>query len=129
MISAVSRDRPWYRVNVLDQAVVAERGQRVTVWVVEFNDGWIRAKDHPQAETAEERAERPADRCPAGTIWRRSIEFKAPHGTKLRCIVSSPHTERLTPVEYLTRGKHRVGRKLSESLFRVAGNYRLTRVD
>lgn len=118
-----------YRVHLVDEANVVPRGERVRVWWVQLNDGWVRAGEHPKAVVEVAASERGDESCPPGTIWIRNIELMLAEGTLLRCHSSEPSPERLEPIEYLRRGKLRVPRARREQLFRVAGNYRLTPVD
>lgn len=116
-----------YRVHLVDEATVVERGERVRVWFLPFNDGWIRAKDHPAANLEEARADRRDENCPPGTIWRRSIELLLPRNTPLLSRVTSPLVERLAPMEYLTKEKRGMRRHVEETWFAVVGNYRLVK--
>ncbi|NLE88562.1 MAG: hypothetical protein GX607_19460 [Myxococcales bacterium] len=117
-----------YRVHVSDEASVVARGERVRVWWVQLNDGWVRAAEHPEATIETASSERGDEGCPPGTIWIRHVELQLPAGTLLRCHLSQPSPERLEPIEYLRRGQLGVARARRETLFRVAGNYRLTPV-
>lgn len=116
---------PLYRVLVTDEATVVARGERVRVWYVRLRDGWVRAREHPEAQVDEVSSERRDERCPPGTIWQRSVELALPPGTILRCAVSSPREETLSAVDYLTRGRVTKSRSVSESYHRLVGNYRL----
>lgn len=116
-----------YRVHVVDEATVVPRGERLCVWWVRQGDGWVRAVQHPEADVEAAQSERGDASCPPGTIWIRNIELSLPESTLLRCHVSEPAPERLEPIEYLRRGKLGVGRAIRETLFEVAGNYRLKR--
>jgi hypothetical protein len=117
-----------YRVHVADEATVVSRGERVRIWWIRLNDGWVRAAEHPNAQV-EALSEGDSDVCPPGTIWVRRIELVLPAHTLLRCHLSEPAPERLEPIEYLRRGRLGVARNRRETYFRVEGNYRLVRAD
>lgn len=110
---------------MIDEATVVERGERVRVWFLPYNDSWVRAKDHPQAGLEEVNSEERNPRCPPGTIWRREVELLLPAGTPLLSRVTTPLIEDLEPMEYLVRNKHTMRRHISETWFAVVGNYRL----
>lgn len=116
---------PGYRVHLTDEATVVARGERVLVWFVRLADGWVRAGEHPFAVKEEISSERGDARCPPGTIWQRRVELELPPGTVLRATVSSPLQEKLSPVEYLTRGRSTKLRRVAHVYHRVVGNYRL----
>lgn len=118
-----------YRVHVVDEANVVPHGERVRVWWVRLNDGWVRAAEHPDGDVEAASSERDDEPCPPGTIWTRSVELLLAEGTLLRCHTSEPAPERLQPIEYLQRGKLGVPRARRETLFRVVGNYRLLRTE
>lgn len=120
---------PTYRVHVVDEATVVARGQRLRVWFLGLNDGWVRAKDHPNAELEEAFAERRDASCPPGTIWRREIELVLPRGTPLLSRVSTPLVEALAPLDYLTKERRGMRRHVEETWFLVVGNYRLKKLD
>lgn len=121
----MSAEKPKYRVFLTDAATVVARGERVRVWFVRLGQGWVRAREHPEALVEELSSERGDDRCPPGTVWQRSVELVLPVGTVLRSTVSAPRRERLSTVDYLTRGKVAKGREVTETYYRVVGNYRL----
>lgn len=116
------------RVEVVEDATVVARGERVRSWFVRLNDGWVRAATHPLAVSDEASSEIGDDRCPPGTIWRRAIELELPQGTLLCAVETSPHVERRDPVEYLTREQLGMQRRTRRTHYRVAGNYRLVPV-
>lgn len=95
------------------------------VWFLPLSDGWVRAKDHPDAEMEEALAERRDSNCPPGTIWRREVELKLPAGTPLLSRVTTPLVEDLAPLDYLTKERRGVRRHVEETWFIVQGNYRL----
>lgn len=113
-----------YRVHVVDEASVVPHGERVRVWWVRLNDGWVRAAEHPDAEVESLSSEDDVS-CPPGIIWTRNVELMLARGTWLRCHISEPAPERLNPIEYLQRGKTGVARARRELWYRVAGTYRL----
>jgi hypothetical protein len=117
-----------YRVHVVDEATVVARGQRLRVWYLGLNDGWVRAQDHPGAELEEAFADRRDKSCPPGTIWRREIELVLPRGTPLLSRVTTPLVERLAPLEYLTKERRGMRRHVEETWFLVVGNYRLMKM-
>lgn len=109
-----------------DEATIVPRGERVRIWWVRLNDGWVRAHQHPRAEVELGAG----DRCPAGTIWQREVELELPRGTELRSVISEPApVERLPPLEYLRREIRRARRRRRVRAFRVVGNYRLARAE
>lgn len=114
-----------YRVHLVDEATVVARGQRLRVWFLGLNQGWVRAKDHPHAELEEAFAERRDKSCPPGTIWRREIELILPRGTPLLSRVTTPLVEALAPLDYLMKERRGVRRHVEETWFLVEGNYRL----
>jgi hypothetical protein len=114
-----------YRVHLVDEATVVARGERVRVWFLPLNDGWVRAKDHPDAEIEEAKAERRDKSCPPGTIWRREIELMLPRGCPLLSRVTSPLIEALGTMDYLTRERKGMRRHTEETWMTVVGNYRL----
>jgi hypothetical protein len=116
-----------YRVHLTDEATVVGRGQRIRVWLVRHNDGWIRAKDHPDASLEEARADQRDASCPPGTVWRRSIELTLPGGCLLVCRVSTPLIEELGALEYLMKERRGMRRRVDETYFIVSGNYKLTK--
>lgn len=115
------------RVHVEDDARIVERGERVRVWFLPFRDGWIRAKDHPDADLEWASSEAQDARCPPGVVWRRAIELSLPPGTHLLCRTTSPLVERMTPLDYLVRERRGVRRHVQEDWYRVTGNYRLSK--
>lgn len=119
---------PTYRVHLLDEATVVERGERVRVWFIPYGDAWIRAAEHPAATVELSSAERSGESCPPGTIWQRSVELILPAKTPLLSRITSPLTERLEPMEYLKRGRLGTRRHVNESWFQVVGNYRIARL-
>jgi hypothetical protein len=118
-------EHPKYRVHVIDEATVVDRGERVRVWFLPYNDSWVRAKDHPQAGLEEVNSEDRHPHCPPGTIWKREVEMLLPFGTPLLSRVTTPLIESLEPMEYLMRNKHTMRRHIEETWFVVVGNYRL----
>jgi hypothetical protein len=114
---------PTYHVCVTDEATVVDRGERLRVWFVRWNDGWVRAKDHPAAQVDLNGGES----SPAGVVWRRTVELELPAGALLRTHVTdpAPHGIGLSPIECLQRGKLGMGRRVKTTTFRVVGNYRL----
>lgn len=116
-------------MHVVDEASVVPRGERLRIWWVRRNDGWVRAAEHPGAQIESASAEGGDESCPPGTIWIRNVELLLPAQTLLRCHLSEPAPERLEPIEYLRRGKLGVARARRETFFRVVGNYRLERAD
>lgn len=117
-----------YRVHLVDEATVVARGQRLRVWFLGLNDGWVRAKDHPEAQLEEAFAERRDTSCPPGTIWRREIELILPRGTPLLSRVTTPLVEAFAPLDYLTKERRGVRRHVEETWFQVVGNYRLKKM-
>lgn len=109
----------------MDEATVVERGERVRVWFLHFNDGWVRAADHPDSDTEEARSEDHNTYCPPGTIWQRRVELKLAPGTLLLSRVTSPLIEKLDTLDYLTKERRGVRRHVEETWFEVVGNYRL----
>ncbi len=118
-----------YRVHLLDEATVVERGERVRVWFVPEGETWVRAADHTEAELDTASSERGGDSCPPGTIWQRSVELLLPAGTPVLSRTTTPKLEVLEPMEYLRRGKLGAGRHVQESWLCVLGNYRLGRLE
>jgi len=116
---------PSYHVHLVDEATVVARGERVRVWFLPIGDGWVRAKDHPGAQLEEARAERRDPSCPPGTIWQREIELLLPAGTPLLSRVTTPLIEDLAPLDYMTKDRRGMRRRVQESWFVVEGNYRL----
>ena len=114
-----------YRVFLRDEATVVARGERVSVWFVRQADGWVFAREHPDAQIEEVSSLRGDDSCPPGTIWQRGVELLLPTGTLLRHAVSRPKEEQLSTVDYLRRGRVVQGRAVRYSYHRVVGNYRL----
>ena len=115
-----------YRVHLLDEATVVERGERVRVWFVPEGDTWVRAADHPEAEVEKEFSER-GDSCPPGTIWQRSIELVLAPRTPLLCRVTRPLIEALQTVDYMTKERRTMRRHVEERWFVLTGNYQMTR--
>lgn len=101
-----------------------ERGERLRVWFVPYNDSWIRAKDHPDAEKEEAFSDRRDQRCPPGTIWKREIEVKLPPGTHLLSRVTTPLVEEMDAMDYLLKERRGMRRHVEEFWFQVVGNYR-----
>lgn len=124
----MNRPPATYRVHLVDEATVVERGERVRVWFLEWGDTWVRAKDHPAAELEEARADRRDQSCPPGTIWRRTIELVLPAGCSLFSRVTTPLVETFDTMTYLTKERHTMRRHVSETWFTVAGNYRLAKI-
>jgi hypothetical protein len=118
---AASESRPC-RVHLVDEASVVEHGERLRVWFVAQGEVFVKAAEHPNAELEAIDA---ADRVPPGVVWRRSIELLLPEGTLILSRVTLPRIERRDPLDYLTRGALGTHRSVSESYFRVLGNYRL----
>lgn len=118
-----------YRVHLVDEATVVARGERLRVWFLRLNDGWVRAKDHPDAELEEAFSERRDKACPPGTIWRREIELVLPRGTLLLSRVTTPLVEAYAPLDYLMKERHSVRRHVEETWFLVVGNYRLKKTE
>lgn len=118
-----------YRVRVTDEATVVERGERVRVWFLQLSDEWVRACDHPEADTEEARSETRDARCPPGTIWQRHVELKLTPGTLLLSRVTRPLIERLDTLEYLTKERRGTRRHVEEIWFEVVGNYRLKKAE
>lgn len=116
-----------YRVHLVDEATVVDRGERVRVWFLPLADGWVRAKDHPAAELDEARADRADATCPPGTLWKRHIELTLDEGCPVLSRVTTPLVEKLDPMAYLVKERRSVRRHVEETWFAVSGNYRLTR--
>lgn len=110
---------------LVDEAVVARRGEQVVVWFVRLGAGWVRAAEHPRAEVAEARADRQDEHCPPGTIWRRGITLELEPGTMLRKTMSRPQDRRMSPMEHLLSGSLEKRRELREAHFRVLAGGRL----
>lgn len=123
----VSPVAPAFRIVLLDEAVVAERGEQVVVWFVRLGSAWVRAAEHPRAETSEARADRQDESCPPGTIWRRTVTLELEVGTHLRRTLSRPHSKRMSPMEHLLSGSLEKRREVRETHFRVERGGRLER--
>jgi len=73
-------------IEVVDAEVIVPRGRRMTTWFVRYNDGWLRAVEHPNA-TVQQLQSGP------GTVWERRIEIPLPKGTRVCRVDSSPAGE------------------------------------
>lgn len=120
---------PRYRVHLSDEAIIVDRGERLRVWFARQGDAWVRAHEHPDAEVDVATGETGGESCPPGTVWIRHVEMVLDAGSVLLARVSEPEHERLEPLDYLRRGKLGMKRKVTETYFRVVGNYRLERLD
>lgn len=125
----VTQEVPNVRVVLVDEAVVAERGEQVVVWFVRLGSGWVRAAEHPHARVAEERADRQDEHCPPGTIWRRTVTLELERGCLLRKTTSRPLAKRMSPMEHLMSGSLEKRRELREIHFRVLPGGRIERVN
>lgn len=114
-----------YRVVLVDEARVVERGEELRVWYLPEETGLIRAFEHPQALVDETSEERPP---PPGVIWERSTELELVLHTVVICRNTRPWTERLGPLEYLERGRLHTLRHVVETQFLVVGNYRIEKL-
>jgi hypothetical protein len=86
-------------IEVFDAEVIAERGRKTTTWFVRYNDGWVRAAEHPNATVQK------LDAGP-GTVWERRIEIVLPKGTLVARVDSSPAAEApRDALAHLTRGR------------------------
>jgi len=129
ILGRLAASPPQYRVHLLDEATVVERGERVRVWFMLHGDSWVRAADHPGATVEMSSSERGDGNCPPGTVWQRSIDLVLPVETPLLSRTTSPRAEVLQPMEYLRRGKLGMNRSIQETWMRVVGNYRLARLE
>lgn len=116
-----------FRVHLVDEATVVERGERVRVWFLPLEDSWIRAATHPSAETNLHDSGERDPGCPPGTVWQRHVELLLPRRTPLLSRVTTPLVERLNPIQYLTKDRRGVRRHVEETWFEVVGNYRISR--
>jgi|GEM_PF-4158184 len=111
-----------FRVHLVDEASVVAHGEQLRVWFVQEGEEFVKAAQHPNTEPETVDA---GDNVPAGVVWRRNLEMVLPEGKLLLCRVTLPRIERRDPLDYLTRGALGTFRRVSESYFRVLGNYRL----
>ena len=127
-LRGVTQAVPIVRVVLVDEAVVAKRGEQVVVWFVRQGAGWVRAAEHPRALVSEARADRQDEHCPPGTIWRRTVTLELERGTLLRRNTSRPHEKRMSPMQHLLSGSLEKRRELREVHFCVLEGGRIERV-
>jgi hypothetical protein len=125
ILGSLEGEAPLYRVHLVDEATVVERGERLRVWFLPHNDTWIRAKDHPGAEQDEALSDRQDQHCPPGTIWKRQLELRLPPGTPLLSRVTTPLIEKMEALSYLMKERRGMRRHIEETWFVVVGNYRI----
>lgn len=111
-----------FRVHLVDEASVVAHGEQLRVWFVKEGEEFVKAAQHPNTEPETVEA---GDSVPAGVVWRRNLELVLPEGKLLLCRVTLPRIERRDPLDYLTRGALGTFRRVTESYYRVLGNYRL----
>lgn len=114
-----------FRASLIDEATIVERGERVKVWFLPCGETWIRAKDHPSAQSDEVSSDARTTRCPAGTVWQRTIEIALAPKTPLLCRITRPLIESLQTVDYMTKDRRAMRRHVEERWYLLVGNYRL----
>lgn len=85
------------QVELFESETIVARGRKKTSFLLRFNDTWISAGEHPNAQV---------ERLSAGpgTVWERRITVALPVGAAVCRVVSVPRPEpRRSALEYLTR--------------------------
>jgi hypothetical protein len=112
-----------YRISVVEDAVIVERGERRRKWFVRDGDEWLRVSDFPGAvlETGDD----DSDRCPRGVVWQRCYELSLARGTLLMTVSSFPRAGARSTFWYLNHGVGQAELVYQQRQYVVAGNYRL----
>ena len=87
--------RPRERVVLFDEELVGERGSVKIVWLVEHNDGFVRA-----SQSAGARSER-LDARP-GVVWRSRVEVELERGATVVRVETRPGATRGSTLDHLT---------------------------
>jgi hypothetical protein len=123
-----------YRVAVVEEARIVERGERRVKWFVRHQGSWLAVGEHPTVNVDTEAVGEPerdseetefSQRCPPGTVWQRHYELSLARGTPLMSVSTAPRVRRESTLWYLSHGLGRAEVVYQQRQFVVAGNYRL----
>lgn len=121
--AAHAEQAPRYRVSVVEEAVIVERGERRRKWFVRHQEEWLRVEDYPGAvlETLDDESAR----CPPGIVWQRSYEVVLSRGARLMAVSTFPRLRARSTLWYLNHGLATRELVYQQHQYTVAGNYRL----
>ena len=114
---------PGYRVSVVEQAVIVERGERRRKWFVRHEEDWVRVGDYPGAIL--EAVDDDSARCPPGIVWQRAFELVLPRRTRLMAVSTFPRVRARSTLWYLSHGVGSAELVYQQHQYIVTGNYRL----
>ena len=100
-------------VTLLEEEVVLRGGAGTVSWLVQHNDGWVRAPSHPSAEV--EMLDRGG-----GVVWRRRVTLALAPGTALTRVETRPDSRPKSALEHLTGGARGASRKTRRTSYTVS---------
>jgi hypothetical protein len=115
----VTESEPHELVVLVDEEFVGDRGSVKVVWLVEHNDGWVRASTREGAKSQR------LDTGP-GVVWRSRIELVLVRGAKVERVETRPNARRGTTLDHLTGGGKAKRPGVVRSRFVVGSGGRLT---
>ena len=84
----------------------------MVTWLVQHNDGWVRARSHPAARSE------PLERG-SRVVWRTRVTLSLPRGTGLERVESRPAPNQRTALDYLTGSARGASRRTTRRSYVV----------
>ena len=103
---------PSERVELVEEESVAPGGAVMVTWLVQYNDGWVRARSHPAAQSE------PLERG-SRVVWRTRVTLSLPRGTALERVESRPAPNERTALDYLTGSARGASRRTTRRSYVV----------
>ena len=122
MTTEPAAPRPLETVALIEEEVVHAGGPGVVTWLVQHNDGWVRAGSHPAASS--ERLDRGS-----GVVWRTRITLQLARGTALQRLEIRPDKRPKTALQHLESGSRGAPRAKRVRNYTVAARGELTLVE
>ena len=103
---------PSERVELVEEESVAPGGAVMVTWLVQHNDGWVRARSHPAARSE------PLERG-SRVVWRTRVTLSLPRGTGLERVECRPAPNQRTALDYLTGSARGASRRTTRRSYVV----------
>jgi hypothetical protein len=103
---------PSERVELVEEESVAPGGAVTVTWLVRHNDGWVRARSHPDARSE------PLERG-SRVVWRTRVTLALPRGTALERVESRPAPNQRSALDYLTGSARGASRRTARRCYVV----------